>query len=241
MAMTETGAESMGTAPSPGRRNRLWWWAGGVLAMLAVAAAIAFAVFEPIQVLPRIRLAPGFALVDQHGETVTSEDLRGRIVLYTFTYTNCDEPCPSAEDTMAGVLERLDEVDLGDTPVELITLSFDPGRDTADRLAARAELLGADGERWRYATSAPERIRDIVGSGFRTYFEDRGDGTFAFDPTLVLVDGWGVVRGEYRYQTLTSDVDKILHHLEVLGEEIRNSHGAASLAYEAAHFFLCYP
>ena len=57
----------------------------------------------------------------------------------------------------------------------------------------------------------------------------------------MLVDGWGVVRGEYRYQTLASDVDKLLHHIDILGEELRNSHGAASVAYEAAHFFLCYP
>ena len=27
----------------------------------------------------------------------------------------------------------------------------------------------------------------------------------------------------------------------VLEEEIRNSHGVASFAYEAAHVFLCYP
>ena len=32
---------------------------------LIILAAIAFAVFEPIQVLPRIRLAPGYLLVDQ--------------------------------------------------------------------------------------------------------------------------------------------------------------------------------
>ena len=63
----------------------------------------------------------------------------------------------------------------------------------------------------------------------------------AFDPMLVLVDGWGVIRGEYKYQTLTSDADKIVRHLGILGEELRNAKGAASLAYEAAHFFLCYP
>ena len=50
-----------------------------------------------------------------------------------------------------------------------------------------------------------------------------------------------MIRGEYRYQTNASDADKIVRHLDVLGEEVRNSHGAASLAYEAAHFFLCYP
>ena len=35
--------------------------------------------------------------------------------------------------------------------------------------------------------------------------------------------------------------DKIIRHLDVLGEELRNATGAATVAYEAAHFFLCYP
>ena len=37
------------------------------------------------------------------------------------------------------------------------------------------------------------------------------------------------------------DADKIIRHLDVLAEEVRNAKGAATLAYEAAHFFLCYP
>ena len=58
-----------------------------------VLAVIAFATFQPIKVLPRIRLAPGFVLVDQHGDTFTSEDLRGSVTLYTFTYGGCEAPC----------------------------------------------------------------------------------------------------------------------------------------------------
>ena len=84
-------------------------------------------------------------------------------------------------------------------------------------------------------------MRNIVGSGFKTWYEQRPDGSFAFDPALILVDGWGIVRGEYRYQTLATDGDRILRHIGILGEELRNSHGANSIAYEAAHFFLCYP
>lgn len=240
MPMIDTADDSIGDVAPSRRRRRVWWFAGGLLALL-VAGALAFATLEPIQVLPRMRLAPGFALVDQHGGTVTSEDLRGSVVLYTFSYTGCPDPCPSAEATMAEVSARLGEVDLGDTPLRLITLSFDPRRDTPARLAERAAEMGADGLQWSYATADGDRIRGIVSSGFRTYFEAGDDGSFAFDPALVLVDGWGVVRGEYRYQTLVDDADKIIRHLDILGDELRNSHGAAGLAYEAAHFFLCYP
>ena len=211
------------------------------LALLLVLGVLAFAIFEPIQVLPRIRLAPGFSLTDHTGATLTSEDLRGEVVVYTFTYGNCAEPCAAPEPTVAELARRIDEVDMGDTPVRFVTISFDPERDTTAALAQRAERFGADGESWVYAAPPVDNTRNVVGAGFKTWYEARTDGSFAFDPTLVLVDGWGIVRGEYRYQTLASDGDRILRHIGILGEELRNSHGANSIAYEAAHFFLCYP
>jgi protein SCO1/2 len=142
---------------------------------------------------------------------------------------------------MAAIQGRLDEVDVGDTDIRLVTISFDPAKDTPEILAEYANGLGADLEQWTFATAEPAHLENVVKAGFRSYYEDRGDGTFSFDPKFVLVDGWGVIRGEYRYQTQASDTDKIIRHIDILGEEIRNAHGAASLAYEAAHFFLCYP
>lgn len=208
---------------------------------LIILAAVAFAVFEPIQVLPRIRLAPGYLLVDQSAETITSEDVRGDIVLYNFGYSGCGEACASMNDTMREVQARLDEADVGDTDVRFLTVSFDPDTDTPDVLSGYADQMGADPEIWRFATGDPVHLQNVVKAGFEAYYEERPDGSFMFDPVFILVDGWGVIRGEYRYQTSASDADKIVHHLDILGEEIRNSRGAASLAYEAAHFFLCYP
>ena len=208
---------------------------------LIILAAISFAVFEPIQVLPRIRLAPGYLLVNQAAETITSEDVRGDIVLYNFGYSGCGDACASMNDTMREIQGRLDEVDVGDTDVRFVTVSFDADTDTPPVLAEYAAELGADPELWSFATGDPVHLQNVVKAGFEAYYEKRDDGTFTFDPVFILVDGWGVIRGEYRYQTSASDSDKIVHHLDILGEEIRNSHGAASLAYEAAHFFLCYP
>jgi protein SCO1/2 len=217
-----------------------WVYAVAIPLVLVFIGVMAFTIFEPIQVLPRIRLAPGFAMTDQNGDRLTSEDLRGTIVVYSFGYTDCGEACEGTNATMRGIQERIDEVDLGGAEMRFVTVSFDPGNDTPGALSTYAAEIGADGGTWTLAAPAEDLTRAIVGSGFRTWYENRGD-HFAFDPTLVLVDGWGVVRGEYRYQTLAADVDKLLHHIDLLGEELRNSHGAASVAYEAAHFFLCYP
>ena len=212
----------------------------GFLALL-VLGAFAFKIFQPVQVVPRIRLAPGFSLTNQDGERLTNEDLRGQFVLYNFIYTGCPEPCSNLNQTMQEIQARLGEVDLGDIPVKFVTISFDPENDTTEVLKAYAEAQGANPDQWFFATTGnPDLLKTIIGAGFEAYYQQKEDGSYTFDPKFVLVDGWGIIRGEYRYQTMTPDADRILRHMGVLAEEVRNSQGAATLAYEAAHYFLCY-
>jgi protein SCO1/2 len=199
-----------------------------------------FVIFQPVQVLPRVRLAPGFTLTDQAGERLTSEDVRGKFVLYSFTYTNCPPPCGDVDTTMQAVQNRLDEVELYGNQVAFVTISVDPERDTPEVLARHAADLGA-GDTWRFATTDNQgALKDIVGGGFRTFYERQDDGTFMLDAGFVLVDGYGIIRNEYRYQTVSPDADRIVRHIGVIAEEVEKSTGAATLAYEAAHLFLCY-
>lgn len=213
-----------------------------VVVGLVVASAVAFAVFRPIKVLPRIRPAPGFALVDQHGTRLTSDDLRGSVTLYAFTYGRCPPPCQDIDRVMQDVALRLGpDAGLGGVRFRLVTVSFDPERDTPAALAAAADRSGADGDRWRWATVADATLlKEVVGGGFRVFYERSGDDTFRFDRTFVLVDGAGVIRGDYRYSTLTDDADRIVRQVGVLGSELRNAKGVGALAYKAAHLFLCY-
>lgn len=212
----------------------------GLLALIIVSA-FAFKIFQPIKVLPRMQISPAFSLTDQNNARLTSEDLRGQFVLYTFMYTNCPAPCYNISETIKEVQSRLDEVELDGIEVSFITISFDPDRDTSTALQTYADSINANTDHWSFATTTNKSLlKTIIGSGFETYYEDKGDGSFAFDPSFVLVDGWGIVRAEYRYSTEVSNADRIIRHLGVLADEVRNSTGTAKLAYEAAHLFLCY-
>jgi protein SCO1/2 len=206
---------------------------------VAIIGAIAFAYFEPVQVLPRIRVAPGYAMIDQNGESYTSESARGVVTLYTFAPTDCST-CDRIDATMADVQSQLaDNPSLDGLEVRLVTIALDQAE--PDDLAAAAERSGADGVRWRWIGGDETRIRTVVGNGFRRYFEASDDGGIDFDPGFTLTDGAGIVRGEYGYQTLSNDADKLVSHMGILADEIRYSDGAAAVAYEAAHLFLCYP
>ena len=132
------------------------------------------------------------------------------------------------------------EVDLGDTDFRIVTIALD-GVDDPARLAQAARSSGADGTTWRWYGGDEATIRTVVGHGFRRWFETAEDGTIDFEPSFVLVDGGGLIRGDYRYQTLAADDDKFIRHTAILADEIRNADGATAVAYEAAHLFLCYP
>ncbi|MBX7233039.1 MAG: SCO family protein [Caldilineales bacterium] len=228
--------------PSPGFQLRAWQRLALAVFALVLVGLLAFVIFQPIKVLPRIRLAPGFALTDQNGQTVTNEDLRGQFVLYNFTYTGCPaHGCPATDAIMAEVNARLGEAETGGVPVALVSIALDSSQATPAALQNLAQAQGAGPAGWRFLSSPdPDRLKTIVGGGFEVFYEAQPDGSFALSPALALVDDWGILRAVYRPTTNPPDAARILDHIRLLGQEVRNSQGVGKLGYEAAHLFLCY-
>lgn len=197
-----------------------------------------FTTLRPVVVLPRIRLAPGFNLVDQTGAQLSNEDLRGSIALYNFTYADCADTCPQTSPVMAEVQALTADLETGNIPIRLVTMTIDPERDTAARLADYAARFEADPETWHFVTGSPVQLKSVIGGGFHTYYTEK-EGGIKFDPAFMLVDGNGILRAEYR--TAVPDIEIILRDIGLLLAEAQNSDGPQKLAYEAAHLFLCYP
>jgi len=203
-----------------------------------VLSLSAFAIFQPIKVLPRMNLAPALTLVDQSWALLTNEDMRGKIALYNFTYTRCVSPCPPTTDVMRTLQAQLNQFDSQGYAVRLVTISFDE-RDSTQDLQRLAQQVNADTTRWKFATGEKEKLKYALGGGFNLYYAAAPDGGITFDPLFVLVDGWGIVRAEYR--TASPAIERILRDVQLVIGEARNSVGAGRYAYEAAHLFLCYP
>ncbi len=216
--------------------------ATGSVVGLLIVLIMGFAIFQPVKVVPRLGLAPGYTLVDQDGERLTSEDMRGTVTLYTFGYTRCETGCFPTDSLFRAVQSRLaeGEVELGDMPVRFVTVSFDPARDTPAVLARAAHEAGADPERWTFATGEPDALKTLIGTGFEIYYGPHPDdpATFEYRPGVFIVDGNGILRREYRWGV--PSVDGLLEDLRVLAREVNAAEGAERLAYEAAHIFACY-
>ena len=219
----------------------------GLLAFIIVTI-LWFSISKPIKVLPRVALAPGYAMTNQNNETRTSEDYRGKLTLYTFTYSNCDVDCPEVTSQMQEMRTLLEESASDTVDYALVTVTLDPERDTPEALRLfAAPYLGADDSSvtWDFITGDPLRMKYMTGGGFGLFYEAVADPNSADDyeidfyPRFVLVDGWGIIRSEYR--TAELNYVEVLEDIQYLTDEIANSQGATKYAYEAAHLFRCYP
>ncbi|MBT3337912.1 MAG: SCO family protein [Anaerolineae bacterium] len=215
---------------------------------IVVTSVVSFAVFQPVKVLPRISLAPGYAFINQDGESRTSEDYRGKLTLYNFSYTHCDGECPDTTQQMQEVRAAVEESAPAGIDYALVTVTLDPERDTPEALGLFADPYLGTGENtvsWDFLTGDPLRVRYMVGGGFSLFYEavaspnSTDDYDIKFYPLFILVDGWGIIRAEY--PTADLDYDEVLNDINYLAVEINNSEGAAKYAYEAAHLFRCYP
>ena len=232
------------------------------LPTLCMAAVLAFNIFRPIQVIPRMKPGPGFGLTDLQGRLITNETMRGKIVLYNFSYTHCAATCAPLMDKMYQVWQRLNEVQHGDIPIEFVIISIDPARDSPATLATYAAPYlptTPNSAPWHFLREADlEKLKITVSQGFNFSYQKvpatnatNNDYQFNFVPMIVLIDGWGVVRAEYRqfetdrlrFSENTSDIDPniIIRDLNLVTAEARNSTGLTKSVYEAAHLFACYP
>lgn len=225
-----------------------WIYVGVFLVTLGI---VAFNVFQPITVLPRITTSPGYAFHNQDGELVTSEDYRGRFTLYSFSHTTCDASCELSLAQIEGVRDQLAARLPEGADVSFVTISVDPEFDTSETLQAALYQVDPNADAspiaWDLVSGEPLRTKMAVGSGFSLYYSDPtveeiGNSTIrdvTFDPRFYLVDGWGIIRAEYR--TAEPDPDILARDITLLTQEAENSEGVIRLGYEAAHLFSCYP
>jgi protein SCO1 len=206
-----------------------------LLAMLLAGLILWFALARPLQVLPRMQLVPAFTFTNQSQQWVSDADLLGRITLVSFGYSDCGETCSTLEAT----LQTLYQQQTAEMPLQLLTISLDPERDSPLRLAAYARIHAGNLQQWHFLTGPARDVRQLVGAGFGIYYQKTPLGQVQFEQQLVLIDSTGRMRG--RYPGSNPDLAILQRDLQLLERETRESVGSQRLIYEAAHLFVCYP
>lgn len=126
-----------------------------------------------------------FTLTSADGE-VRLSDIRGKLVVMYFGYTNCPDYCPATLSKLAKVRERLGE-DGDDIQVMMITV--DPERDDPERLARFTEafdpsfvgLTGSEDELRAVASQFGIFFQKAEGSAATGYLVDHSTTTVVLD------------------------------------------------------------
>ena len=164
--------------------------------------------------LPVIRRVSDHPLLDASGRETSLFALKGRrTAVVAFVYMSCAEAtgCPFS----MAVLHRLDS-ELAADPnlsarVVLLTISFDPDRDTPERLAELRELHHPKSD-WRFATTSGQSqlqplLADFDQRVVKLHFPDgRWSGLFRHVLKVFLLDEENRVRNVYSVGFLDSDL-----------------------------------
>jgi protein SCO1/2 len=139
-------------------------------------------------------VVPDVPLTDQSAKTVRFSDWRGQVLAVTFVYTRCPLPdfCPRMDRNFSSVRRSLDADPALRDRVHLVSVSFDPERDTPAVLRAHANTLGADPRSWSYVTGTPDAIATLASRfGVSTIRESDPASTITHNLRTAIVDGAG--------------------------------------------------
>ena len=103
---------------------------------------------------------PNYELVDQDGFTFSTNDLKGKKILLTFIYTSCPVPdyCPLMSFNFKKIHEELKE----NSNVVLLSVSFDPKRDSPKVLKNYGKKYTNTFSNWKFVTGKQESIAAIT-------------------------------------------------------------------------------
>jgi protein SCO1/2 len=118
---------------------------------------------------------PDFRLIDQTKQPVTFASFEGRVVAMNFIYTRCALPqfCLRVSNNF-GVLQKRFARELSRGELVLLTVTFDPERDTPEAMAAYALQWKADPKLWHFLTGPVADVRKVTSMFGVDFFPDEG-------------------------------------------------------------------
>ncbi|GBD06288.1 hypothetical protein HRbin21_00074 [bacterium HR21] len=194
-------------------RARHKWGLLGGSAVLVASSLVGCHEGEPVR--------EQYPLWTQQGTAVEfPQDFRGRVVLVAFFYVQCPDICPMIAERMRQIWEALPDT----AGVQAVMISFDPRRDTPERLRDFAQAHGLPEPGFVLASGRPEVVDQLVErfgvvvqktpseftAGGEAYF-------FAHSDVLFLLDSQGRIRK--RYSGTDAPIAEVVRDVEQLRQE----------------------
>ncbi len=174
--------------------------------------------------LPAIKAAPDGRVLAIDGQQRSLSDItRGKLSLISFVYLNCGDVdgCPLALSTLFDIHDASARIPGLRDRMQLVTISFDPARDTVEAMRAFAypiqrDQAAAQKVEWHVlTTSGQDDLQPILAGFGQTVDPSPDQDSIAHLLRVFLVDGDGQIRNVYGLglmdpRLLITDVETLL-------------------------------
>jgi len=162
-----------------------------------------------------------FKFMNQLGEFVTQEDMKGKIYVASFFFTSCPGICPKMRSQLAKVQTEFRD----NNDVYIISHSIQPENDTVEVLQDYADENDIQTGKWHLVTGKREDIYTIAREDYFAN-EDLGEyvsnNDFLHTENIVLVDHNRHIRGIYNGLNKTS-INHLITDINTLQKESSQS------------------
>ncbi len=147
--------------------------------------------------------AKNITLVNQLGDTVNLDQLKGKILVIDFFFTHCGSICPALTQhmkKMQDALKRQDNIKYADTSfVQFLSFTVDPERDSVPVIKKYADKYAINHDTWWMLTGPKKTIYDFAFEELKVdkYNDDPVDSSFVHTSRFTLLDRERIVRGYY--------------------------------------------
>ncbi|WP_110927781.1 SCO family protein [Bacillus massiliglaciei] len=156
-----------------------------------------------------------FSFEDQEGQTFSKSDLKGKIWVADFIFTNCEDVCLPMTSNMSKLQMALKEE--GMENVEFVSFSVDPEVDRPEVLKAFAGQFKADLSNWHFLTGYDQQtIESFAMNNFKTIVQKpEKEDQVIHGTDIYLVDQEGKIIQTY---SGLSDfpLQEIVKHIKIL-------------------------
>ena len=151
--------------------------------------------------LPEIGMVPEFEFVNSEQETITLNNLKGKVWVADFIFTTCTMACPMMTGNMNIIHKKYKKND----DVRLVSISVYPEYDTPEVLTKYASQYDANTSRWYFLTGEESTVKRVIKDGFK--IGDYEDIIFHSEK-FALEDKKGMIRAYYNGMK-TEDMKKL--------------------------------
>jgi protein SCO1/2 len=158
-----------------------------------------------------------FSYVNQNNQKVSLKDLKGKVWIADFIFTNCKTVCPPMTYNLTQLQKKLKKAGVQDYTI--VSFSVDPARDTPQKLKEYIHKFDSDESHWQLLTGYSQKeIQKLAEKSFKTIAVPQPNSDQIMHGTsFYLVNKSGVVVKSYSGNT---DVpfDEIVKDIKTLNK-----------------------